>query len=68
MRKRNNLLVSCKGEALISFQSSEEVALLKRKTAFLKSPTKSGELCKFSEGVKKCIEEYRISKQTQCNN
>lgn len=62
-RRRNNLLASCKGECLISFQSSEEVNENKRRTTFFRSNIQTAELYKFATGVKKEIREYKLSKQ-----
>ena len=56
MRKRNNLLCSCKGEAIISFQHPEEIEKQKRRNAFMKSNCQTAELFLFSISLKRQYE------------
>ena len=60
MRKRNNLLVSCKGEAIINFQSREEIEKQSRRNSFLRSNCQTAELFLFSIALKKNYQQFKL--------
>ena len=62
MRKRNNLLCSCKGEAIISFQHPEEIERQKRRNSFMRSNCQTAELFLFSMSLKKQYEQFKAER------
>ena len=59
MRKRNNLLCSCKEEAIISFQHPEEIEKQKRRNSFMRSNCQTAELYLFSISLRKNYEQFK---------
>lgn len=59
MRKRNNILCSCKGEAIINFQNNEEIERQKRRNSFMRSNCQTAELYLFSISLRKNYEQFK---------
>lgn len=59
MRKRNNILYSCKGEAIINFQNNEEIERQKRRTSFMRSNCQTAELYLFSIALKNSYKQFK---------
>jgi hypothetical protein len=60
MRKRNNIICSCKGEAIISFQNIEEIERQKRRNSFMRSNCQTAELYLFSISLRKNYEQFKL--------